>query len=146
MTSFDYQLARNCPNCTLPREFCEFTAKAQKCLGSAEDEGIPQEVNQRQPTAKKEGKGLVSVKKADRARNKSVTLIQGLQHRIPKQQMTLKEIARKLALKFACGASVSINAANGEEEIVVQGDVTESVVPYLCSIFAENLQLESFSK
>lgn len=60
------------------------------------------------------------------------------------EDLDMKKVTKKLATKFACGVSTSQNAS-GEDEVVVQGDVTDSIVLYLLQEFAGILR-ESFFK
>jgi density-regulated protein len=58
-----------------------------------------------------------------------ICAVSQLTRRCPKG-IDLKKASKQFATKFATGASVSKNAAGGEE-IVVQGDVTDEIVEML---------------
>jgi density-regulated protein DRP1 len=64
----------------------------------------------------------VIIKRVERNRRKHVTSIFGL-HLF---DVDLKKAAKLFANKFACGSSVTKNN-QGQDEIVVQGDVTEEI-------------------
>jgi len=59
----------------------------------------------------------------ERNKRKHVTTVHGLEA----FNVDLKKAAKLFAQKFATGSSVSKNP-QGEEEIVVQGDVTEEII------------------
>jgi len=65
----------------------------------------------------------VTIKRIERAKRKHVTSIHGLEA----FDIDLKKAAKQLAGRFATGASVTKNA-QGQDEIVVQGDVAGEVV------------------
>ncbi len=65
----------------------------------------------------------ITIKREARTKRKHLTSIHGLES----FDIDLKKAAKFFAQKFATGASVSKNA-QGNEEIVIQGDVTEEVV------------------
>jgi density-regulated protein len=85
----------------------------------------------------------VTIKRIERNKRKFVTSIHGLEA----FDVDLKKAAKQLASKFATGASVTKNA-QGQDEIVVQGDVSDDVlemieeqVGVLKGIPADNVQL-----
>lgn len=65
----------------------------------------------------------VIIKRIERTKRKHVTSIHGLEA----FDIDLKKAAKQLAGRFATGASVTKNA-QGQDEIVVQGDVAGEVV------------------
>jgi len=72
--------------------------------------------------AKKRASAKVTLKRIERNKRKHITAIHGLEA----FDIDLKKAAKVFAQKFATGASVSKNAA-GQDEIVVQGDVSDEV-------------------
>ncbi|KAK0417332.1 hypothetical protein QR680_012948 [Steinernema hermaphroditum] len=127
----------------LKGEYCEYSGKPDKCRVWLEKnlpsmiEGIdvtktgeetPEEEKKHQ---KRGGKGSkpekeksskvekkVTVQRAPRGKNKSVTVIKGL----GTFDVNLKEAAKIFSKKFACSSSVT-----GADEIVVQGDVKDDL-------------------
>jgi len=95
-----------------------------------------------QDTAKKEAKAEakadaalkkkmaspVTIKRIERNKRKFVTAIHGLEA----FDIELKKAAKFLAQKFATGASVTKNV-QGQDEIVVQGDVSDDVLELIGS-------------
>ena len=75
---------------------------------------------------KKEKKREVVLERQTRNRRKCITTVRGLEM----WDVDLKEAAKLLGKKFACGASASKNAA-GFEEIDVQGDFQEEIALFL---------------
>jgi density-regulated protein DRP1 len=69
----------------------------------------------------------IQIKRVDRNKRKTTTTIENIQLY---PSIDMKKLAKSIANKFACGASVSKNAS-GQEEIVVQGDVGMDVVPLI---------------
>ncbi|KAG6328253.1 hypothetical protein ID866_10837 [Astraeus odoratus] len=72
---------------------------------------------------KKKLASQVSIKRIERNKRKCVTAIHGLEA----FEVDLKKAAKFLAQKYATGASVTKNA-QGQDEIVVQGDVSEEML------------------
>ncbi|KAF8523889.1 density-regulated protein DRP1 [Hysterangium stoloniferum] len=72
--------------------------------------------------AKKRAAAKVTIKRIERNKRKHITAIHGLEA----FDIDLKKAAKAFAQKFATGASVTKNAA-GQDEIVVQGDVSDEV-------------------
>ncbi|KAG8804895.1 Translation machinery-associated protein 22 [Serendipita sp. 400] len=68
----------------------------------------------------------ITIKRIERNKKKYVTAVHGLEA----FGIDLKKAAKQFAQKFATGASVSKNA-QGFDEIVVQGDVTDEIVEML---------------
>ena len=65
----------------------------------------------------------VTLKRVERTKRKRVIHITGMET----YQVDLKKAAKLFANKFACGCSVTKNAA-GKDEIVVQGDVMDQLL------------------
>ncbi|KAG1738793.1 translation initiation factor SUI1 [Suillus lakei] len=145
-----------CQICTFPPEYCEFGSSLTRCkewLQGAHpqlfdkyysDEALQSKIGTlsleaqaklEKDTAKKEAKAeakadaalkkkmQVSIKRIERNKRKHVTAIHGLEA----FDIDLKKAAKFLAQKFATGASVTKNA-QGQDEIVVQGDVSDDVL------------------
>ncbi|KAG2036730.1 translation initiation factor SUI1 [Suillus americanus] len=147
-----------CQICTFPPEYCEFGSSLKRCkewLQGAQpqlfekyysDEALQSKIGTlsleaqaklEKDTAKKEAKAeakadaalkkkmasQVSIKRIERNKRKHVTAIHGLEA----FDIDLKKAAKFLAQKFATGASVTKNA-QGQDEIVVQGDVSDDVL------------------
>ncbi|KIJ57352.1 hypothetical protein M422DRAFT_148483, partial [Sphaerobolus stellatus SS14] len=72
--------------------------------------------------AKKRAASKITIKRIERNKRKHITAIHGLEA----FEIDLKKAAKVFAQKFATGASVTRNAA-GQDEIVVQGDVSDEV-------------------
>ena len=68
----------------------------------------------------------ITIKRIERTKRKHVTTIHGLEA----FSIDLKKAAKQLAGRFATGASVTKNA-QGFDEIVVQGDVSEEIMEML---------------
>lgn len=68
----------------------------------------------------------MTIKRIERTKRKHVTAIHGLEA----FDIDLKKAAKQLAGRFATGASVTKNA-QGFDEIVVQGDVSDEIYEML---------------
>jgi len=147
-----------CSICSFPPEYCEFGSHLTRCkewLGETHpdlfqkyysEDALAEKVGTlsleaqsklEQDTAKKEAKAAkkateelkkkqaskVTIKRIERNKRKHVTSIHGLEA----FGVDLKKAAKLFAQKFATGSSVTKNA-QGLDEIVVQGDVTEEIV------------------
>ncbi|KAG2073355.1 density-regulated protein DRP1 [Suillus decipiens] len=150
-----------CQICTFPPEYCEFGSSLTRCKEWLQgespqlfekyysDEALQSKIGTlsleaqaklEKDTAKKEAKAeakadaalkkkmasQVSIKRIERNKRKHVTAIHGLEA----FDIDLKKAAKFLAQKFATGASVTKNA-QGQDEIVVQGDVSDDVLELL---------------
>ncbi|GAA5977950.1 hypothetical protein JCM21900_003133 [Sporobolomyces salmonicolor] len=146
-----------CAICSFPPEYCEFSSKSSKCKAwleeahptlyskyysdtALEDKLANLTVEQREALdkdlAKKEKKeeakaekekakiaaSKVTVKRMERNKKKHVTSVHGLHF----FGVDLKKAAKLFANKFGAGATVS-KTANGDEEILIQGDVSYDV-------------------
>lgn len=147
-----------CQVCTFPLEYCEFGSSLTRCkewlkeshpalydkyysnealqskLGTL---SLEAQAKLEKDTAEKEAKAekkadaalkkkmasQVSIKRMERNKRKFVTAIHGLEA----FDVELKKASKFLAQKFATGASVTKNA-QGQDEIVVQGDVADDVL------------------
>ncbi|GAA5982672.1 hypothetical protein JCM5350_002143 [Sporobolomyces pararoseus] len=146
-----------CQVCSFPPEYCEFSSKSSKCKqwlqethpslyskyysdSALEDKLANLTVEQKQALekdlAKKEKKeeikaekekakiasSKVTIKRMERNKKKHVTSVHGL-HLFG---IDLKKASKLFANKFGAGATVS-KTANGDEEILIQGDVSYDV-------------------
>lgn len=147
-----------CAVCSFPPEYCEFGSSLTRCKewlsenhpdlyqryysedalawkkGTLSSEA---QAKLEEDTAKKEAKAelkadaamkkkkasKVTIKRIERNKRKHITAIHGLEA----FDVDLKKAAKQLASKFATGASVTKNA-QGQEEIVVQGDVSDDIL------------------
>ncbi|KAI0734414.1 density-regulated protein DRP1 [Fomitopsis betulina] len=147
-----------CGVCTFPVEYCEFGSHLTKCkewlhethadlyekyyseealhakLGTL---SLEAQQKLEKDTAKKEAKAeakaeaaqkkkmasQITIKRIERNKRKFVTAVHGLEA----FDVDLKKAAKFFAQKFATGASVTKNP-QGNDEIVVQGDVSGDIV------------------
>ncbi|WVO13680.1 translation machinery-associated protein 22 [Cryptococcus depauperatus] len=147
-----------CHICSLPTEYCEFGSSASKCKSWLEEkdrdeferlysEGAlaskigtlsvdkqekleadavkleKKATKKAEAEAQKKQQTKIIIKRSERTKRKHATHIQNLQL----FNIDLKKAAKQFAGKFATGSSVSKNP-QGEEEIVVQGDVGDEIV------------------
>jgi len=150
-----------CGICSFPLEYCEFGSSLTRCKEwlKAEqpdqfdkyysDEALQAKIGTlsleaqtklEKEAAKKEAKAdakadavlkkklasQVTIKHIERTKRKHVTAIHGLEA----FSIDLKKAAKQLAGRFATGASVTKNA-QGFDEIVVQGDVSDEIMEML---------------
>ncbi|XP_062890352.1 density-regulated protein [Mobula hypostoma] len=140
-----------CGVCSLPTEYCEYMPQYTKCRQWLEkncpeefaklniDQSPQQDSGGGEPPSGEEeekkkqrrgGRGIikqkkktapqkVTIAKIPRAKKKYVTRVCGL----ATFEIELKEAQRFFAQKFSCGASVT-----GEDEITIQGDVTDDIL------------------
>ncbi|KAE8415403.1 translation machinery-associated protein 22 [Aspergillus pseudocaelatus] len=158
-----------CGVCTLPPEYCEFGGTAKKCeewLKEKQPElyqrlhseeaisanlstlSISAQERAAKDAAKKEAKAAlaeardaerkaaskVQIKRVERNKRKHVTVIAGLEV----YGLENKKVAKDLGKKFATGSSVTRSAA-GNEEITVQGDVSDDVQVWLLEVYGEKI-------
>ncbi|KAG6329482.1 hypothetical protein ID866_9608 [Astraeus odoratus] len=140
--------------CGFPTEYCKFGSSLTRCKGWLKEThpalyekyysdealhsklgnlSIEQQTKLEKSTAEKAEKkadaalkksaSQVSIKRIERNKRKCVTAIHGLEA----FDVDLKQAARLLTQKYATGASVAKNS-QGQDEIVVQGDVSEEVL------------------
>ncbi|ODN78363.1 translation machinery-associated protein 22 [Cryptococcus amylolentus CBS 6039] len=147
-----------CSVCSLPTEYCEFGPSVSKCktwlkekdddeyekiwgegalaakigtLSLDKQEKIEADAAKLEKKAakkaeaesKKKESTKVIIKRSERTKRKHQTHIQNLEL----FGVDLKKAAKQFAGKFATGSSVSKNP-QGEEEIVIQGDVGDDIV------------------
>eukprot|EP01102_Stenamoeba_stenopodia_P014126 TRINITY_DN4661_c0_g1_i1.p1 TRINITY_DN4661_c0_g1~~TRINITY_DN4661_c0_g1_i1.p1 ORF type:complete len:202 (-),score=64.91 TRINITY_DN4661_c0_g1_i1:80-685(-) len=149
-----------CKICSLPYEYCEYGPSPDKCAAansgsssasssstssteatvaatassddsaSASKEEPKKEEVKKLPggKTKKKDEPTILISKNQRNKRKFVTVVAGLEG----FGIKLKDAAKVMANKFACGASVT-KTPTGTEEIDVQGDVMEGVVDLLLS-------------
>ncbi|XP_061197122.1 density-regulated protein homolog isoform X1 [Saccostrea echinata] len=135
-----------CGECTMPLEYCEYYPNYEKCKAWLEknlpdefsklmsdkpaDEGDGDTDKKRQ---KRGGKGQIKTKKksepkgirlgtAKRGKKKHITVVIGL----GTYDIDLKEASKVFSSKFSCGSSVT-----GDDEIVIQGDVSDDLFEFL---------------
>ncbi|KJA29690.1 hypothetical protein HYPSUDRAFT_126647 [Hypholoma sublateritium FD-334 SS-4] len=150
-----------CEVCSFPLEYCEFGSSLTKCKEWLKEEhpdlydkyyseealttkigtlSLEAQAKLDKEAAKKEAKAdakadaalkkklasQVTIKRIERTKRKHVTAIHGLEA----FSIDLKKAAKQLAGRFATGASVTKNA-QGLDEIVVQGDVSDEIFDML---------------
>lgn len=140
-----------CGVCSYPFEFCEYSTTFEQCklwwvthhpayladmlesLGLDDIDDAKSKVSKRamQAARKKERKKesvkrAVLITRAQRNKRKYITVVSGLET----LEITLKEAAKYLGKKFACGSAVS-KTPEGGKEIVIQGDVSYDVAEAL---------------
>lgn len=141
-----------CGECSLPLEYCEYHPNYDKCktwleknfpdlfkkLIISDDKGPDQEEDTKK-RQKRGGKGVVKTKKktepqtvtvarVTRNKKKFVTVIRGL----ATHDIELKKASKQFANHFSCGSAVT-----GEDEIVIQGDVTDEVIDLIQTKFPQ---------
>lgn len=156
-----------CGVCTFPPEYCEFGASFRRCkewlaenhsamfdklysdealanatstLSVEREEKIHKDLEKKQ--AKEEKKmerellkkkqSKVVIKRIERNRRKHIISVSGLEV----FNIDMKKLAKTFASKFATGASVSKNA-EGKEEILVQGDLSDEAKAYIEKLLEE---------
>ncbi|KAG6866901.1 Translation machinery-associated protein 22 [Blastosporella zonata] len=147
-----------CAVCSFPVEYCEFGSSLTRCkewLKENHEElyeryysedaltskvgtlSLEAQAKLEKDTAKKEAKAeakadaalkkklasQVTIKRIERNKRKHVTSIHGLEA----FGVDLKKAAKQFSSKFATGSSVTKNL-QGQDEIVVQGDVSDEIV------------------
>ncbi|KAG8732487.1 Translation machinery-associated protein 22 [Ceratobasidium sp. 423] len=147
-----------CSVCSLPPEYCEFGSSVTKCKAWLQEvhpdlfdkyysedalqqkaEALSLEAQAKldkkaadleakadvkaEADSKKKKAAKVTIKRIERNKRKHVTSIHGLEA----FDVDLKKAAKLFAQKFATGSSVTKNP-QGQDEIVVQGDVTDDIV------------------
>ncbi|KAF8602632.1 density-regulated protein DRP1 [Ceratobasidium sp. AG-I] len=147
-----------CGVCSLPPEYCEFGSSVSKCKAWLQedhpdlfdkyysDDALQQKAGalsleaqakldkkaasmeakadvKAEADLKKKKASKITIKRIERNKRKHVTSIHGLEA----FDVDLKKAAKLFAQKFATGSSVTKNP-QGQDEIVVQGDVTDDIV------------------
>ncbi|XP_002730386.1 density-regulated protein homolog [Saccoglossus kowalevskii] len=142
-----------CGECTMPLEFCEFHPNYEKCKKWLE-KNLPDQfdalmrLSEDDPTAggegekkkqKRGGRGMIKTRKKtgpqkvtiarmQRNKRKYVTVVRGLST----FDIDLKVASKHFANRFATGSSVT-----GDDEIVIQGDVTYDIIDVVQDKWAE---------
>jgi len=132
-------ILENCPEAVTPDVLAKLLEKAS--LGDGEagadgaDGGKKEKVRGGGIAAKKEkagpGECRVVINRIQRQKRKFVTSVVGME---TAPDCRLKDAAKVFGKKFASGAAVS-KAANGTDEIVIQGDVQHDLPPLLIEQF-----------
>ncbi|KAF9501016.1 density-regulated protein DRP1 [Pleurotus eryngii] len=147
-----------CGVCTYPVEYCEFGSSLTKCKEWLKEEhpeqfdkyyseealqakigtlSLEAQTKLEKDTAKAEAKAdakadaalkkkmssQITIRRIERNKRKHITAVHGLEA----FGIDLKKAAKQFASKFATGASVTKNA-QGLDEVVVQGDVSDEIV------------------
>ena len=99
--------------------------KAAKAEAAAEKRAEKEEQKAEREAIKK-ASSRITLKRVERARRKHVIIVTGLET----FGLDLKKVAKDLGKKFACGSSVTKSAA-GQDEIVVQGDLSDDILEYI---------------
>ncbi|KAE8145795.1 translation initiation factor SUI1 [Aspergillus avenaceus] len=158
-----------CGVCTLPPEYCEFGGTAKKCADWLKEHhlelyqrlyseealnanlsslSVSAQERAAKDAAKKEAKAAlaeardaerkaaskIQIKRVERNKRKHVTVITGLEV----YGMENKKLAKELGKKFATGSSMTRSAA-GNEEITVQGDVSDDVKDWLLEVYGKEI-------
>ena len=85
-----------------------------------------------QKKSKKTQEHSITIKRQDRNKRKCTTTVTGLEH----FDIDLKKAAKLFAGKFACGSSVT-KSPQGHDEIVIQGDVQDTLVKLICDTWSQ---------
>ncbi|KAH0608023.1 uncharacterized protein H6S33_002075 [Morchella sextelata] len=101
-------------------------ARAEKAEQAAEKKAIKETAKAERELAKKLSSKIV-LKRVERAKRKHVIVVTGLEA----FGLDLKKVAKDFGKKFACGSSVTKGAAAGQDEIVVQGDLSDDILEYI---------------
>ncbi|RVD82736.1 uncharacterized protein DFL_007151 [Arthrobotrys flagrans] len=100
----------------------EAQQKAEKDLAKKQQK---EELRQEREAAKKKS-SVIIIKRVERTKRKYVTVVSGIEA----FELVYKTVAKEFGKKFACGSSVTKNAAGGEE-ITVQGDLSDEILEEL---------------
>lgn len=76
--------------------------------------------------AAKKASSRVILKRVERTKRKHVIVVSGLET----FGLDLKKVAKDFGKKFACGSSVT-KSASGQDEIVVQGDLSDDILEFI---------------
>jgi len=101
----------------------EAQEKASKDLAKKQ---IKEEARLEREAAKKKA-SIVYIKRSERTKRKFVTIVSGIEA----FDLEVKKVAKEFGKKFACGSSVTKGAVAGEEEITVQGDLSDEILDEL---------------
>lgn len=140
-----------CGECTMPIEYCEYYPNYDRCKKwlecnlpeefeklatlkeGGEEEGGEGDGEEKKKRQTRGGKGTIKAKKkaepegiklatGKRGKKKTVTIVIGL----ASYDIDLKEASKFFSNKFSCGSSIQ-----GEDEIVIQGDVKDDLFDIL---------------
>ncbi|XP_071945926.1 density-regulated protein-like [Antedon mediterranea] len=134
-----------CGYCTMQPELCEYGPEYEKCkdwlqenfpdmfesmmsLNDGDAEGGEKKKKQKRggkgvlKTKKKAEPQTITIRRQQRNKKKTVTIIKGL----VTHGIELPAAAKRFSQKFSCGSSVT-----GEDEIIIQGDVTDDLIDLL---------------
>mmetsp|Transcript_1475 Transcript_1475/g.2335 ORF Transcript_1475/g.2335 Transcript_1475/m.2335 type:complete len:432 (+) Transcript_1475:81-1376(+) len=132
-------LAANCPNLILSTKkkvtVAEFAEKLMEGGGEGEESSKSKRGGAGKPFKKKggaKGEQIVTIERSQRQKRKFVTSVVGLDT----FGLKLKDAAKKLGKKFACGASVN-KLPNGQQSIDIQGDYSYELPDVLLELFSE---------
>lgn len=103
----------------------EAKEKAAKAEAAAEKRA-EKETAKAEREAEKKAASRVVLKRVERTKRKHVIVVTGLDT----FGLDLKKVAKDFGKKFACGSSVTKSSA-GQDEIVVQGDLSDDILEYL---------------
>ncbi|KAI5789131.1 translation initiation factor SUI1 [Geopyxis carbonaria] len=103
----------------------EAKEKAAKAEAAAEKRAEKEEAKAEREAAKKASSRVI-LKRVERTKRKHVIVVSGLEA----FDLDLKKVAKDFGKKFACGSSVT-KSASGQDEIVVQGDLSDDIFDYL---------------
>ncbi|EDQ88213.1 uncharacterized protein MONBRDRAFT_32876 [Monosiga brevicollis MX1] len=138
-----------CNICTMPYEYCEFSATKKKCLSALTEKNMNlfiklygdlnvEEMAEDKkkgagPAADgKKGKGAdvkkIIVTRSTRNKKKFVTSITGLKA----YGLNLKQVSKAMSGRFAASSSVM-----GEDEVLVQGDLTDDIEDFIADKWPE---------
>jgi density-regulated protein DRP1 len=105
--------------------------KAAKAEAAAEKRA-EKETAKAEREATKKASSRVILKRVERTKRKHVLVVTGLEA----FGLDLKKVAKDFGKRFACGSSVT-KSASGQDEIVIQGDLSDDVLEYIEEKFPE---------
>jgi density-regulated protein DRP1 len=111
------------PTADLAGKFDGLSVSAQSAAGGASGAAAGAKSVGRKPGPM----GTVLITKQTRTKKKSLTCVSGLDE----FGVKLKDLAKLLGKKFACGAAVVEGAVPGSEEIAIQGDFQEELAEFI---------------
>jgi density-regulated protein DRP1 len=113
------------PTADLAGKFDGLSVSAQSAAGGAS--GAAAGAGAKSAGRKPGPMGTVLITKQTRTKKKSLTCVSGLDE----FGVKLKDLAKLLGKKFACGAAVVEGAVPGSEEIAIQGDFQEELAEFI---------------
>jgi density-regulated protein DRP1 len=117
-----------CPICTLPTDYCQYSANWDKHPQAASEGGDQGAAKVPAPTvvsSKPSSSGAVIIKIAPRVGRRYLTTISGLEQ----FDVDIGKACKVFAKKFACG----VGKKDDSGEIEIQGDVEDSIVATITS-------------